>query len=73
MGNFLQKKLLFRVDVLDQVLIDQDAVWQISFDLILVNTLCKVLPSLQQIFNGNSHLLVSREVHFSVALRHVKD
>ena len=73
MGNFLQKKLLFRVEVLDQVLIDQDAVWQISFDLILVNTLCKVLPSLQQIFNGDSHLLVSREVHFSVALRHVKD
>ena len=73
MGNFLQKKLLFRVEVLDQVLIDQDAVWQISFDLILVNTLCKVLPSPQQIINGNSHLLVSREVHFSVALRHVKD
>ena len=68
-----QEKLLFRVAVLDEVLIDQDAVWQITFELILVNTLCKVLASLQQIFNGNSHLLVSREVHFSVALRHVKD
>lgn len=71
--NGFQDKLLFRVAVLDEVLIDEDAVWQIAFELILVNTLCKVLASLQQIFNGNSHLLVSREIHFSVALRHVKD
>ena len=71
--NGFQDKLLFRVAVLDEVLIDQDAVWQIAFELILVNTLCKVLASLQQIFHGKDHLLKGREVHFSVALRHVKD
>ena len=39
MVNGLQEKLLFRVAVLDEELIDQDAVWQIAFELILVNTL----------------------------------
>lgn len=73
MGNRLQEELLFRIAMLDEVLIDQDAVWQIAFELILINTFRKVLASLQQIFHGKDHLLKGREVHFSVALRHVKD